>query len=76
MEEAKWSSRVSFVLASICSAIGLGNVWRFPYITYKYGGGAFLVAYVIALIITGIALLLLEFSIGYKLKGYAPFSPS
>jgi len=76
MQEAKWSSRASFVLASMGSAIGLGNVWRFPYIAYKYGGGAFLVAYVIVLFLIGIPLLLLEFAIGYKLKGSAPYSLS
>lgn len=74
MEEAKWSGRTAFVLASIGSAVGLGNVWRFPYIAYKFGGGAFIVAYIIALILIGIPMLLLEFSIGYKFKGSAPYS--
>ena len=74
MQEAKWRSRVSFVLASIGSAIGLGNVWRFPYIAHKYGSGAFLVAYIVVLILIGIPMLLLEFSIGYKFKGSAPYS--
>jgi len=74
MEEAKWSGRTASVLASIGSAVGLGNVWRFPYIAYKFGGGAFVVAYIIALILIGIPLLLLEFSIGYKFKGSAPYS--
>ncbi len=69
-----WDNRVAFVLASIGSAIGLGNIWRFPYICYKYGGGAFLFAYIIALVFVGIPLLMLEFAIGYKLKGSAPFS--
>ena len=69
-----WESRRAFVLASIGSAIGLGNVWRFPYVCYKYGGGAFLFAYVIALVLIGIPLLALEFTIGYKLKGSAPYS--
>ncbi len=69
-----WDSRRAFVLASIGSAIGLGNVWRFPYICYKYGGGAFLFAYVIVLILIGIPLLALEFSLGHKLRGSAPYS--
>lgn len=69
-----WDNQTAFVLASIGSAIGLGNVWRFPYICYKYGGGAFLLAYIVALILAGIPLLLLEFTIGYKFKGAAPFS--
>lgn len=73
-EKTLWSGRLSFVLAAMGSAIGLGNVWRFPYICYKYGGGAFLFAYVVVLIVIGIPLLILEFGIGYKFKGSAPFS--
>ncbi|HDG68286.1 MAG TPA: hypothetical protein ENG11_03970, partial [candidate division Zixibacteria bacterium] len=42
-EKVYWDSRTAFVLAAIGSAIGLGNIWRFPFICYKYGGGAFLV---------------------------------
>jgi len=73
-EHAYWETRVGFVLASIGSAIGLGNIWRFPYICYKFGGGAFVIAYLIALIIVGIPLLTLEFALGYKMKGSAPLS--
>lgn len=77
MEEKNlWSNRTAFVLAAIGSAIGLGNVWRFPFVCYKYGGGAFLVAYFIALVVIGIPLLMLEFAIGYKMKGSAPYSMS
>ncbi len=53
-----------FIFAAIGSAAGLGNLWRFPYLSYQYGGGAFLLPYFIALIVTGIPLLALEFSIG------------
>lgn len=68
MERARWSSRTIFLFAAIGSAVGLGNVWRFPYLAYKYGGGAFLVPYLIVLFILGIPLLLLEFAIGQKLQ--------
>ncbi len=67
-----WSSQRTFVLAAIGSAIGLGNLWRFPYICYNYGGGAFLIAFVVALITAGIPLLILEFGIGHSTQGAAP----
>ena len=65
---SRWSSRTIFLFAAIGSAVGLGNIWRFPYLTYKFGGGAFLVPYLIALFVIGIPLLLLEFAIGQKLQ--------
>ena len=67
-----WNSKTAFVLAAIGSAIGLGNIWRFPYITFQNGGGAFLVAYFICLFIAGIPLLMLEFSMGHKTRQSAP----
>jgi SNF family Na+-dependent transporter len=67
-----WNSRTAFILAAIGSAIGLGNIWRFPYITYENGGGAFLVAYFICLFVAGIPLLMLEFSLGHRMKQAAP----
>ncbi|TET70163.1 MAG: sodium-dependent transporter, partial [Candidatus Zixiibacteriota bacterium] len=70
----RWDSRTAFVLASIGSAIGLGNVWRFPYVCYANGGGAFLLAYLVALFIAGIPLLILEFGLGQKMNGSAPQS--
>jgi len=67
-----WSNQSAFVLASIGSAIGLGNLWRFPYVCYEFGGGAFLVAYMFCLIVAGIPLLMLEFAIGKKMNQAAP----
>tara|TARA_Y100000310_G_scaffold89923_1_gene87151 strand:- start:99485 stop:101026 length:1542 start_codon:yes stop_codon:yes gene_type:complete len=68
MTRARWSSRTIFLFAAIGSAVGLGNVWRFPYLTYKFGGGAFLIPYLISLLVLGIPLLILEFAIGQKLQ--------
>lgn len=68
MTRQKWSSRTIFILAAVGSAVGLGNVWRFPYLAGKYGGGAFLVPYAIALMVVGIPLLMLEFAVGQKMQ--------
>lgn len=67
-----WTSRQTFILAAIGAAIGIGNVWRFPFIAYSNGGGAFLIPYVIALITAGIPLLMLEFGLGFMAKAGAP----
>ncbi len=67
-QRGQWGSRNSFVLAAIGSAIGLGNIWRFPYICANNGGGAFLVAFVIALITAGIPILIMELSMGHKFQ--------
>ncbi len=64
-ERTLWSSNTAFVLAAIGSAIGLGNLWRFPYICAKNGGGAFLVAYFVALLSVGIPILILEIGSGH-----------
>lgn len=76
MEREQWSSRRGFVLAAIGSAIGLGNIWRFPYIAYKNGGGAFLIPYIFALLTTGLSFVALEFIIGKTYRGSAPLSYS
>ncbi|MCK4300391.1 MAG: hypothetical protein KAX80_12695 [Planctomycetes bacterium] len=69
---ARWDSRTAFVFAAIGSAVGLGNLWRFPYIAAKYGGGAFLIPSFIALFTAGIPLLILEVGIGQRLQCGAP----
>ncbi len=68
MTRQHWSSRTVFILAAVGSAVGLGNVWRFPYLAGKYGGGAFLIPYLIALVVVGIPLLMLEFAVGQKMQ--------
>ncbi|XP_060895262.1 sodium- and chloride-dependent GABA transporter 1 [Labrus mixtus] len=59
-----WSGRLEFILASVGYAVGLGNVWRFPYLCYSSGGGAFMVPYLIMLVLCGLPLLFMEFAIG------------
>ncbi|MCA9400992.1 MAG: sodium-dependent transporter [Candidatus Omnitrophica bacterium] len=71
---AQWKSRMGFILAAIGSAIGLGNIWRFSYLCYKNGGGAFLVPYLIALCVIGVPLMILELGIGHKMRGSSPMS--
>ncbi len=59
-----FASRLGFILISAGCAIGLGNVWRFPYITGKYGGAAFVLIYLCFLVILGIPIMVMEFSVG------------
>jgi NSS family neurotransmitter:Na+ symporter len=69
-----FSSRRVFILAAIGSAVGLGNIWRFPYVAYENGGGAFLLPYLVALLTAGIPFLLLDYAIGHRYRGSAPLS--
>lgn len=71
---SNWQSNMGFLLAAIGSAIGLGNVWRFSYMAHQYGGGAFLIPYVIALLIAGLPIMLLEYGVGHKEKGSSPLT--
>ncbi|MDL2297524.1 sodium-dependent transporter [Synergistaceae bacterium OttesenSCG-928-D05] len=64
----QWSSRLGFIFAAAGSAVGLGNIWRFPYITGKYGGAAFVFTYLLVVIIIGMSLMLAEFAIGRNAK--------
>jgi NSS family neurotransmitter:Na+ symporter len=68
----QWASRWGFLLAAVGSAIGLGNIWRFPYVAYSNGGGAFFVPYLFALATAGIPLLALEYAMGHRWRGSAP----
>jgi len=69
-----WSSRTMFILAVVGSAVGLGNIWRFPYVAYENGGGAFLIPYFIALLTAGIPLLILETGVGYRTRAGPPLA--
>lgn len=74
MARAQWNTQLGFLLAAIGSAIGLGNIWRFSYLAYEHGGGAFLIPYFCALFTAGIPLLILEYGIGHERVGSAPLA--
>src|SRR6056297_2116882 len=67
----QWSSRLGFTLAAVGSAVGLGNVWRFPYVVGEHGGAAFLVLYVLILIVMGLPVMLAELAIGRRAQSDA-----
>ncbi len=69
-----WNSQTAFLIAAIGSAIGLGNIWRFPGVAYSNGGGAFLIPYVVALLVIGVPILLLDYSVGHKFRGSPPLA--
>lgn len=62
----EWSNRLMFILAAVGSAIGLGNIWKFPYITGEYGGGVFVFAYLICICLIGIPIMLAEIALGRR----------
>ena len=64
MEREKFGSRLGFILISAGCAIGLGNVWRFPYIVGRYGGAAFILVYLLFLVIFGLPIMTMEFAVG------------
>lgn len=68
----KWNSKVGFLMAAIGSAVGLGNLWRFPYVAASNGGGAFLLPYLFAILTAGIPILILEYTIGKNYRDGAP----
>lgn len=68
MSRESWSTRVGFILAAVGSAVGLGNVWRFPWMTAENGGSAFLVVYLAIILVVGVPGLLAEFVIGRRSK--------
>jgi NSS family neurotransmitter:Na+ symporter len=63
-QRENWRSRFGFIMAAAGSAIGLGNIWRFPYLTGENGGGAFIVIYLICVLLIGLSIMLAEFAVG------------
>lgn len=64
MGRERFSSRLGFILISAGCAIGLGNVWRFPYIVGQYGGAAFVLIYAAFLVLLGLPIIVMEYSVG------------
>jgi len=64
----EWGSNLSFLLAMVGAAVGLGNIWRFPYVLYSSGGGVFYIPYLVAVFLLGIPFLILEYAVGYNFK--------
>ncbi|MDF1578542.1 MAG: hypothetical protein P1P81_08900, partial [Desulfobulbales bacterium] len=71
---SSWKTNLGFLLAAIGSAIGLGNIWRFSYMAHQHGGGAFLVPYLVALLVAGIPIMILEYGVGHHQKASSPLS--
>lgn len=67
-ERETWATRVGFILAAVGSAVGLGNIWRFPFQAATNGGSAFLLVYLVAVVIIGLPAILAEFTIGRRAK--------
>ena len=66
MSEQMFSNRIGFVLSAAGSAVGLGNIWRFPYLAAEYGGGIFLLVYIVMTLIFGFPVMAMEIAIGRK----------
>ncbi|MGJ4107976.1 sodium-dependent transporter [Corynebacterium macclintockiae] len=69
-----FNTRLVFLMAAIGSAVGLGNIWRFPYAAYDNGGGAFLIPYMVALLSAGIPLLWFDLAMGHRFRGSTPLT--
>ena len=63
-----WGTRSGFILAAIGSAVGLGNMWRFPYVTAENGGAAFVFFYILMVLLVGVPVMLAEFTIGRRTR--------
>lgn len=69
-----WGGRTPFIIAAISSAVGLGNIWRFPGVAYENGGGAFLIPYAVAFLTAGLPILFLDYAVGHRYRASAPLS--
>lgn len=69
-----FSSRKVFIFAAIGSAVGLGNIWRFPYVAYDNGGGAFMIPYLVALLTAGLPFLFFDYVIGHRARASSPLA--
>ena len=67
-EKSEWNSNLAFMMAMIGSAVGLGNIWRFPNVLYSNGGGSFMIPYIVSLFLLGISFVLVEYAVGFKFK--------
>ena len=68
----EWNSSLAFIMALIGSAIGIGNIWRYPYVVYSNGGGAFLIPYITSILIMALPFYFLEYAVGVKFKTSLP----
>lgn len=69
-----WGGRTAFIIAAVSSAIGLGNIWRFPGVAYENGGGAFLIPYIVAIFTAGLPILFLDYAMGHRYQASAPLT--
>jgi len=67
-KKSEWNSNFAFMMAMIGSAVGLGNIWRFPNVLYSNGGGSFMIPYIVSLFLLGISFVLVEYAVGFKFK--------
>ena len=67
-KKLEWNSNFAFMMAMIGSAVGLGNIWRFPNVLYSNGGGSFIIPYIVSLFLLGISFVLVEYAVGFKFK--------
>ncbi|MBI2343277.1 MAG: sodium-dependent transporter [Deltaproteobacteria bacterium] len=74
MGREQWKTRTGFLCAAIGCAVGLGNIWRFPYVAYTSGGGTFFIPYFIALLLVGLPLMIMEHGLGHREQGSAPLA--